>query len=179
MKRLQPGRQLRLPTVIVGLALVALILLPVPFLIFTRYVIQERLSGEATSILRQGNREWTGQLDEKMRLARESVARFSQILSNLPLETSDASLQQFDTLVGRDTDGAWRSRRPLYSPLDEAGIWLPPSYPLTPERKVFLFEARKCTGLYGKGALSNCINTWILPREGGIAIYWPGDPEFV
>ncbi len=179
MKRFLSARQIRLPVVIAGLALVTLVLLFVPFLLFTRYVIQERLSGDAVNILRQENQEWTARLDEKMVLARESIVRFSQVLSNMPVETQEGAVQRFDALVGRDADGAWRSRHESYFPLDEAGIWLPASYPLTPERQSFLTTARSLTELYGKGALNLFVDTWVLPREGGIVIYWPSEPDFV
>jgi PAS domain S-box-containing protein len=179
MKRWLSGGKIPLPVVIAGLALVTLVLLSIPFLFFTRHVIQKRLSGDAMNILCQVNQEWTTRLNEKMALARESIGRFSKVLSDMPVEAPQRGAQRFDALVGRDADGAWRSRHESYVPFDEAGIWLPASYPITPERKSFLVKARNMTGLYGKGALNHFVDTWVMPREGGIVIYWPTEPDFV
>jgi diguanylate cyclase (GGDEF)-like protein len=86
----------------------------------------------------------------------------------------------FSDLVRQDADGVWRSPAEQVRPGRQAGIWIPPSLPLTAPLRAFFSEAQAITTVYGLGASQMVVeNTWVLPLSGGEVIFWPARPDFV
>ncbi|MBI2425839.1 MAG: response regulator [Candidatus Hydrogenedentes bacterium] len=159
--------------------MLTLILLMLPSLLWMKSKLEERLLQESVQGLERLNREWTGRLNEKFVAAKSSIVRFSGLVSGLPAEPVEARVRHFDSLVLPGADGAWRSDRENFDGTEEAGIWLQRGHPLTAARKSFLMAAKPLTEAFGKGALGAFADTWILPAEGGIVIYWPIEPEWI
>ena len=57
----------------------------------------------------------------------------------------------FSDLVRQDADGVWRSPAEQVRPGRQAGIWIPPSVPLTAPLRAFFSEAQAITTVYGLG----------------------------
>ena len=86
----------------------------------------------------------------------------------------------FSDLVRQDADGVWRSPAEQVRPGRQAGIWIPPSIPLTAPLRAFFSEAQAITTVYGLGASQMVVeNTWVLPLSGGEVIFWPARPDFL
>jgi len=117
--------------------------------------------------------------DEALRRAEESLGRFSRLVSHRSGDLA-AVPDDFSALVQRDGDGAWRSRRDRFDAQSQAGIWIPPSVPLTAEARRSFLRLQTLTTQFGQGAVDTLIsNTWVLPLTNGEVIYWPGNPSFI
>lgn len=121
-------------------------------------------------------------MDNSIRQTEASVTRYAQALSQqfqLP-QTDSAINQRFAVLTEQRPDGSFRSPREAYKPTEEAGLWIPSYTPLNDSTRRFFVDAKTVTDLYGRGAMSQpFVDTWVLGADGGIAIFWPDEPNFV
>jgi PAS domain S-box-containing protein len=165
---------------IVGYFVFTLVAIIMPGLWFIQSSFEERLVEEKLYALQEITANWTSRFNDCSLRAEASISRFSQTLSNLPSHSVSESALLFDHLVKKDDDGSWRSDRSHFSPGTEAGIWLPPEHPLTDAKKSQYLGFKKATELFGEGSIiSNFVDTWVLPKEGGVIIYWPSEPDFI
>ncbi|NWH03647.1 PAS domain S-box protein [Desulfobacter latus] len=182
MKRetiLFPKKPHSLLTLITGSVVITISLLLFPGAWFIQKSFENQLEIEKLKELNQINLSWTSDLDRWLADAKHSILRFSTLVSNLPESDTPDNVALFDSLVAPGADESFRSNRASFSPASEAGIWIPNGASLTPGTKSFFVEAKKVTQHFGQGALSNFENIWILPKQGGIIIFWPNEPEFI
>ena len=118
-------------------------------------------------------------IEHRAAAAEARVLRFARHLSELPPDAGPAEIREFDRLVAREPDGAWRSRRALFDPSREAGLFLPRVVDPDPEFKSFLIRAKQLTERFGAGALDPTLaDAWVSPVEGGQVMYVPDQPNF-
>lgn len=116
----------------------------------------------------------------RVEAAEMRVSRLARLLSDAPAGADPALVHAFDSLVRRDPDGAWRSRRDRFDPEREAGVFLPAFTPVTPEFKAFVMRARRLTGYFGAGTLDPLLaDAWVSPEIGGQIIFVTDQPDYV
>lgn len=146
-------------------------------------LLQERLARHLVEKVVSGQRmrvAWNVErFDATLRRAETSVARFAALVSYTSAELSGIS-DNLDQLARQDRDGAWRTPRASFDAATQAGIWVPPSVALTPERRRFFVRTQRITTLFGLGASDDLVgNTWVLPLSNGEVVFWPDDPSFI
>lgn len=146
---------------------------------FIQKSFENKLVIEKLEELNQINSCWSSNLDRWFTKSKNSILRFSKLVSNLPESDNPDNVALFDTIVAQNEDDSFRSNRASFSPVSEAGIWIPNGPSLDPKTKNFFVRAKKVTQHFGQGALSNFEDTWILPKQGGIIIFWPDEPEWI
>jgi PAS domain S-box-containing protein len=165
-------------TVIVLVSFAALLIL-VPSL-YIESTLRDQLYQEKINDLSQDMQDWCNRLDENLAWIENSTLKLSslvdQALSNEPVFRSD----EFDHLVLKGEDGAWRSRKELFSASQEAGLCIPRTGQLDDRLKGIYLQLKEITTLYGT-ALNHPLlpNTWVIPISKGIVIYWPQSPHFI
>ena len=124
-------------------------------------------------------REDVHHFNRSLQQAERSLSRYARVLSSpSPLDPGEDA--RLESIVAQDPDGAWRSRPSRFDPRQEAGVWIPPGVPLTPETRRFFVRAQRITTLFGLGAGTDLLaNTWVLPLTNGEVIFWPGNPRFI
>ena len=85
--------------------------------------------------------------------AERSIAVFAALVSAIDPDAPPqvARPLPFSDLVRQDADGVWRSPAEQVRPGRQAGIWIPPSVPLTAPLRAFFSEAQAITTVYGLG----------------------------
>ena len=174
-----PKKSHTLLTLITGSVVITISLLLLPGAWFIQKSFESQLEIEKLKDLNQINGCWASNLDHWLTDAKNSILRFSNLVSNLPESDNPDNAAVFDTIVASSEDGSLRSNRASFSPASDPGIWIPDRPSLDPGTKIFFVEATRVTQHFGQGALSNFENTWILPKQGGIIIFWPNEPEFI
>lgn len=169
----------RLSIIITGTILASLVAILLPGMLWVKSSTENRLINDKLNVLKQVNSDWTSRLDDQFLRAERSINRFGEVLSSTSFDVSQEHSRRFDQLVSLDTDGAWRSDRKYFSGEKEAGIWLQKDHPVTEAAKGFFMQAKVLTEIFGKGALGSFVDTWILPKEGGVIIYWPTEPDWI
>ncbi|HSE52216.1 MAG TPA: hypothetical protein VLB00_08495, partial [Gemmatimonadales bacterium] len=118
-------------------------------------------------------------IEQRAAAAEARVLRFARQVSELPQDAAEAELREFDRLVARESDGAWRSRRSLFDASRHAGLFIPRDARPSPDFKAFLIRAKQLTERFGAGALDPTLaDAWISPVEGGQVMYVPDQPNF-
>jgi PAS domain S-box-containing protein len=179
MKTGRNNFKLKLSTVILSVIFCAIIVILLPGMLWIKSVVETRLVNARLNVLKQINSSWTIRINEKFVAAEHSISRFADLLSKTSFEPSQEHLYQFDKIIRKDVDGAWRSDRKFFSGNHDAGLWLQKNHVVTAETKAFFIQSKRLTEIFGKGALVNFGDTWVLPREGGIIIFWPSQPEWI
>ncbi len=146
-------------------------------------LVQERVASYLISRVVTSQRQrvaWNVErLDATLRQAEASISRFAVLLSE-PQTLTGSDLVPLESLVRRDPDGSWRTPRADFRPNLDAGLWIPPGVPLTPENRRFFVRALTVTRQFGLGAEDSLLmNTWVLPLSNGEVIFWPGNGDFI
>ncbi|HBT88673.1 PAS domain S-box protein [Desulfobacter sp.] len=176
---LLPKKSYSLLSLITGSVVITISLLLLPGAWYIQTSFEDKLEIEKLEELNQINLSWASDVDRWLTDAKSSILRFSTLMSNLPKSENPDNVALFDTIVEPGEDGSFRSNRASFSPPSEAGIWIPKGPSLDSGTKNFFVQAKKVTQYFGQGALSNFKDTWILPRQGGIIIFWPDEPEWI
>ncbi|MDD4274030.1 MAG: PAS domain S-box protein [Desulfobacter postgatei] len=176
---LLPKKSYSLLNLITGSVVITISLLLLPGAWYIQTSFEDKLEIEKLEDLNQINACWASDVDRWLTDAKSSILRFSTLMSNLPESENPDNVALFDTIVEPGEDGSFRSNRESFSPASEAGIWIPKGPSLDSGTKNFFVQANKVTQYFGQGALSNFKDTWILPRQGGIIIFWPDEPEWI
>ena len=181
-------RALRLPPAVAsipgfGIGLFAAVLLAGGL---ASWQLQRQLSGQLLQqALRSQRLKVQSDVDRfnaSLSAAERSIAVFAALVSAIDPAAPPqvARPLPFSDLVRQDADGVWRSPAEQVRPGRQAGIWIPPSLPLTAPLRAFFSEAQAITTVYGLGASQMVVeNTWVLPLSGGEVIFWPARPDFV
>ncbi len=166
-------------TLINGSFFLTVVIIFLPGAWFIQTTFEKKLITQNMDKLEQINSAWSSQLNSRFVNAEKSIRRFSRAISSLPSSLQPETVQSFGNIVNMDEDGAWRSDRKSFVPETEAGIWLQCGHPMKEKLKNFYIQAKIVTEIFGQGALGDFVDTWILPKEGGVIIYWPSEPEFI
>lgn len=87
-------------------------------------------------------------------------------------------LADFNRLVRKDADGAWRSGEGFDGTL-EAGIFLPPDIHLDNQKKRFYLRSKKILDVFGNASKPFFTNVWLLTYDKSGVIYNQAVPDFV
>ncbi|MFT5716536.1 MAG: signal transduction histidine kinase/CheY-like chemotaxis protein [Oleiphilaceae bacterium] len=112
--------------------------------------------------------------------AQSSVTRFSQDLSIALSEKSKEVDPRFNAWFGLQDDGTIRSLRKSFDPKNQAGVWIPNYHQPDKNSRNMFARAKEIIEIYGRGAHGQVfVDTWFMPKQGGIVIYWPDEPDFI
>lgn len=119
-------------------------------------------------------------IENTLEITKTSSERFAIYLSStLANDTLDSSAK-FDALFTEFPDQSIRSIKERYDANAQAGLWLPANSQLTPKIKSQLVKAKYSVEGYGLGAKQQpYVDSWFMPKSGGIVIYWPGEKKFI
>ncbi len=160
--------------------ILAAAVLIVPGLLLAERSLRQRLQAERLAALASAMSGVVSGIHARVAAAEARVIRFSKLVSAEGARGDPSRARDFDRIVVRDPDGAWRSRKALFDPAVQAGIFLPKTTALDPVFKTFLFRAKRVTEQFGAGALDPTLaDAWISPDEGGQVMYVPDQPTFV
>jgi len=119
-------------------------------------------------------------ITETLLQTKASAERFSKHLSKALTPPSFDSENKFNLLFESLPDGSIRSIKKNYDPLTEAGVWIPKNHQMSLKNKALFIQAKNIVETYGQGAQQQpYVDTWFMPKSGGIVIYWPEEKEFI
>ncbi|HEU5219764.1 MAG TPA: hypothetical protein VFU23_13985, partial [Gemmatimonadales bacterium] len=160
--------------------ILAAAVLIVPGLLLAERSLRRRLQAERLASFESSMSSVVNGINIRVAAAEARVTRFSRMISAEGARADPAAAADFDRLVMREQDSAWRSRKALFDPAAQAGIFLPKNAPLDPAFKSFLIRAKRVTEQFGAGALDPTLaDAWISPDEGGQVMYVPDQPTFL
>ena len=161
-------------------ALAACVLIVLPALFFVEDRLERALIEEQIHSLTAQEEILVGTASRRVRASERSVARLASRISGLSSEVDAVDRARFDTLVARDADGAWRSRREHFEPLVDAGIWIPRHGALDDSIACWLVRAKRVIEEASLDADDPLFaNAWLLLESRGEVIHWPEGPEFI
>ena len=170
---------MRLQLLVGSYFIVAAALLIIPGLLLAERALRRRLQDARLASLEITMRGVVHGIEQRAAAAEARVLRFARHISDLPQDASAEELREFDRLVAREPDGAWRSRRSLFDASRHAGLFVPRDARLSPDFKSFLIRAKQLTERFGAGALDPMLaDAWVSPVEGGQVMYVPDQPSF-
>ncbi|MEH6461344.1 sensor histidine kinase [Chitinimonas sp. JJ19] len=112
--------------------------------------------------------------------ARGSIERFARELERQLDRPDPHAAGAFDSLFERRTDGSYRSRRASLDPQRDAAAVLPKYLQPDAASREFFVRSVHYTSLFGQATVGKAfVNTWILPKQGGEVIFWPGEPGWL
>ncbi len=166
---------------VAGLILLTLGLILIPMAWTVDAVLRERLMRQALYSLQQQDQAWLQLLRNDLNTAECGIQSFARLLSCAATQSEQADDEaSFSTLMQRDPDGLWRSRRERFLPARDAGLWAPEAAVDTPEDRSFFLRTKRLMEIYGRGPASHLVaNTWALAAENGEVVFWPEEPEFI
>jgi diguanylate cyclase (GGDEF)-like protein/PAS domain S-box-containing protein len=162
---------------LIVIASVALVILPSAGLIYY-FTKNKVLSNEASTLAietRSLIEAHARNLDEAEASLRSLSRLLEKSLSAPPQAGED---QAFNQLVQRDTDHAWRSRRPDFNGRLEAGIFMPPDAPLDSQQKMLHLRSKQIFDVFGGSVVSPFTNVWLLTHGKTEIIFDHGVPDF-
>ncbi len=139
---------------------------------------QKMLASEATTlegetkVLVASNTQHLMEADPSLKALSRMLEK---ALSASPKAREDVA---FDSLVQRDSDRAWRSRRKSFDGRMEAGMFLPPDAPLDAEQKKLHLRSKGVMDIFGSSIHSPFSNVWLLTPGKTEIIYDHGVPDF-
>src|ERR1041385_1199459 len=177
-----PGRARRVPLqLLVGAYfVVATAVLIVPGLFLAERALRRRLLDSRLGALAGTMRGVVTGAEQRVAAAEERVLRLARLISAIPDDADRAAVAEFDRLIGRYPDGAWRSRREGFAADRDAAVFLPRFMAVTPAEKAFLARAKGITERFGAGTLNpRMADAWVMPIAGGEVMYVADQPTFV
>jgi len=152
----------------------------VPGLLLAERALRRRLEGARLGALESSMRGVVHGIQQRVAAAEGRVLRFGGYLSAMPGGADPVDLREFARVVARDSDGAWRTRKRMFDPAREAGIYIPAYTRVDAEFKSFLIRAKALTERFGSGTLDPTLaDAWITPVEGGQVMFVPDQPNFI
>ena len=175
-----PSRPPRLQLLVGTYFILAAAVLIVPGLLLAERALRRRLEETRLTALESTMRGVVYGIQQRVTAAESRVLRFGRYLSAEPRSADPADVREFDRLVARDADGAWRTRKSRFDPEREAGIYVPNYAIVDAEFKSFLIRAKRLTERFGSGTLDPTLaDAWVTPVKGGQVMFVPDQPSFI
>ena len=171
---------MRLELWIGAYALLSLVVIVLPTLVFVEQRLERALVAHELEIVAREERMLVSTLSNKVEATEGSLSRLARRVSATPSLPTAEDLAEFDRLVARDPDGAHRSRREAFDATNEAGIWIPRHAPVDDASRVFYVRAKRVIDDFTHtmdDAISE--NAWLLVDHGGEVVLWPRAPRFI
>ena len=148
--------------------------------------VVERLANDKIAELELAQDRWRNELQATLARGEASIARYANLVSSLEPDdrlnpdSQAAWLARFERLVGQDADGAWRSRKSLFDPDHDAGIWIPPTATFTDADRRFYVRCAESMATFGAGSRDSFFgNLWLLHKGHGEVEFDPSTPNFI
>jgi len=113
----------------------------------------------------------------------KTAASIKQLSHHLSSELTTTKLyppERFESLFETLHDQSIRSKKINFNGQNQAGVWLPKFKFINRKDKNQLLIAKQIVETYGQGAKElPFVNTWFMPSDGGIVIYWPDEINFI
>lgn len=144
-----------------------------------------RLVDDKVAELELAHTRWHQGLQSTVTEGEANIQRYATLVSAIDAEAAQPSVRadwiaRFDREIGRDPDGAWRSRRPLFDANSQAGVWIPPTGLVDDQMKYFYARCAEVTSYFGCGAQGSTFgNTWLLTAAQGEVEFDPSMPNFI
>lgn len=168
------GRKLML----IVIASVALVTIPSAGAIYY-YTKHKVLTSEAPTLVAE-TKILSVSHTQKLADAGTSLSALSRILKkklSSPVEVSET--KNFDALLQKDSDQAWRNRSESFDGKVESGLFIPPSLQLDDEQKKIQLRSKQVLDVFGNSIQSLFNNVWLLTPHNTLIIYDTGVPDFV
>lgn len=154
------------------------------FLFFTLQVesaLRDRLFQDRVDEILRDGQDWWSNFNRTLQVLEQSVLNLKYLVENhIESTPNEFDLTGFDRIVQQEPDGTWRSRRTVYSPTREAGIFIPQYLTVDEKWKCFFFRTWQIVTSFANGAHTHpTASSWVLPASGGAIILWPEVPDFV
>jgi len=131
------------------------------------------------------NRLWSStrvanKINETLKKTTASIEQLSHHLSSELTVDRVYQPNRFELLFETLPDQSVRSSKNNFNGKYQAGVWLPEFKTINKEGKNHLLTAKQVIENYGQGAKElPFVNTWFMPADGGIVIYWPDETNFI
>lgn len=111
---------------------------------------------------------------------KESTEHLASLLSQSLSSSVNKPSIEFNMLTNTFPDGTIRSSKEKYNPLNEAGVVLPNNLKLNTKIEKEIINAKITIDTFS-GHLANkpYIDSWYMPKDGGIVIHWPKRGSFI
>ena len=146
----------------------------------------DRLINDKVAELELAHTRWQQGLQHTLADGEGNIQRYAALISAIDPQAGPSPaaraewIARFDRDVGRDADGAWRSRRARFDATCNAGVWIPPSGRVDDEMRYFYARCAEVTAYFGCGAHGSAFgNTWLLTAAQGEVEFDPAMPEFI
>ena len=174
------SRRVSLQLLVGAYFVLATAVLIVPGLLLAERALRRRLLDSRLSALAATMRGVVTGAEQRVAAAEARVGRLARLISAIPGDADRVAAAEFDRVIGRDPDGAWRSRRDWFDADRDAGIFLPRSMAVTPAEKAFFARAKSITERFGAGTLDfRMADAWVMPIAGGEVMYVADQPTYV
>ena len=176
-----------LSPLVVGAVLVAVALVVLVLVLFLgeRRLI-DRLVVDKTAELEQAHARWRSDLQATLERGGASIKRYAALVSTIGPDDglSEAArrewIARFDRDVGKDPDGAWRSRKDRFDANRDAGVWIPPVGTVDGRTRYFYARCAEVTACFGYGSRDSFFgNLWLLSKDQGEVEFDPSTPTFI
>jgi len=160
--------------------LLAVVLALLPVVLGLERVLRERLIGARLAALVPTMRAIAEGMSGRVDAAEGRITRLAALVGQSGPDVDAQAVVQFDRLVARDADGAWRSRRDRFDPALEAGVFVARDIVVDARLKTLLMQSKRVVELFGAGTLDpRFADAWFFSSFGGEAIYVSDQPTFV
>ncbi len=162
---------------LIVVASVALVTLPTTGILY-QFTKNQWLKTEANNLVGE-TQSIISSHTQSMLQTEPSLNALSRILEKTladPIQPGEEAA--FSRLIQHDADGAWRNKLSNFDGKSEAGVFMPPDAPLTPEQKIFHLRSKRVLDVFGGSVIAPFSNVWLLTQGKTEVIYDHGVPDF-
>ena len=171
---------LKLVLLICFYVIIGVFLILTPIMLFFEAELRDTLVTDKLDEIEKNDRFFIRRLNKQVDEAEKSITRFSKLLPASITPPLPEHISEFDRLVKKCGDGAWRLEKDGFSGKTEAGIFIPEGTLLNDEIKSFHVQAKKFSEFFGNNIPDRIYsNICILLDKGGYNIFWPSNPDFI
>jgi PAS domain S-box-containing protein len=160
--------------------LLAAVLVLLPVVLGLERGLRDRLIAARLAALVPAMQAITEGMAGRVEAAEARVLRLGSLVATAGPDVDPAAVEEFDRVVQRDPDGAWRTRRDRFDPTTESGVFVARDVILDNRLKTLLVQSRRLLQVFGAGTLDpRFADAWFYPNDGGEVIFVADQPTFV
>ena len=158
----------------------AAVLVLLPVVLGLERGLRERLIAARLAALIPAMRAITEGMAGRVEAAEARVLRLRSLVAAAGPDVDASAVAEFDRVVRRDPDGAWRNRRDTFDPEREAGVFVARDAQLDNRLKTLLMQSKRLLEVFGAGTLDpRFADAWFYPSDGGEVIFVSDQPTFI
>ena len=160
--------------------LLAAVLVLLPVVLGLERGLRDRLIAARLAALVPAMKAITDGMAGRVEAAEARLLRLVALVAAAGPDVDAEAAAEFDRVMRRDPDGAWRNRRDRFDPLREAGVFVTRGVPLDQRLKTLVMQSKRVLEVFGAGTLDpRFVDAWFYPRDGGEVIFVSDQPTFV